>query len=111
MDEAVQVAKAAAAAAVAHPVAATVSQAMEADPAAANYGNLPGQDSNGRQTRDRSPDASAAALPMDESPTEPLRGTPVRGLNPPRADTPTLRGRTPPPASLPNWDPADGIRL
>lgn len=109
MDEAVQAAKAAAAAVVSHPVGTTVPEAMDTDLATASYADLPGRDGNEKQLRDRSPDA-AAALSMEETSISPLRGTPVRGLTPPRAITPPRRGSTPPPASVPNWGPADGIR-
>lgn len=111
MDEAVEAAKAAAAAAVTN---GTDSQAMDIDLAAVSCAGLPGRDSSDSQLRvsdshlrGSSPDA---AVPMNELPLEPLRGTPVSGVDPSRAGTPPPRSNTSPPSHLPSWGPADGIR-
>ena len=113
MDEAVEAAKAAAAAAATNT---TDAQAMDIDVATVSHSGLPGRDSSDSQLRgsdsqlrSSSPDA-ASAVPMSESPLVPLRGTPVRGLDPNRAATPRPRSNTPPLTHLPGWGPADGIR-
>ena len=111
MDEAVEAATAAAAAAVTN---ATESQAMDIEAATVSHAGLPGRDSgdsqlrgSDSQLRGSSPDA---VVPMSELPVEPLRGTPVRGVDPSRAVTPQPRSNTPPPSHPPSWGPADGIR-
>ena len=118
MDEAVEAAKAAAAAAVTN---ASEPQSKDTEAATVSHAGLPGHDSgdsqlcgsdsqlrgNGSQLRGSSPDA---ALPMNELPLEPLGGTPVRGMDPSRAVTPPLRSNTSPPGHPPSWGPADGIR-
>ena len=111
MDEAVEAATAAAAAAV---TSATESQAMDIEAATVSHAGLPGRDSgdsqlrgSDSQLRGSSPDA---VVPMSELPFEPLRGTPVRGVDPSRAVTPQPRSNTPPPSHPPSWGPADGIR-
>lgn len=125
MDEAVEAAKAAAAAAVTHP---TDSQAMDIEVATVSHAvprdsadsHLRGNDPQLRdghsvlwggdnQLRGNSPDA-ASAVPMSDLPLEPLRGTPVRGVDPTRAATPPPRSNTPPLSHVPSWGPADGIR-
>ena len=118
MDEAVEAAKAAAAAVVTN---ATESHNMDIEAAAVSPAGLPGHDnsdsqlwgsdgqlrSSANQVRGSSPDA---AVPMNELPLEPVRGTPVRVVDPSRAVTPPPRSTTPPPSHPPSLGPADGIR-
>ena len=120
MDEAVEAAKAAAfSAAVTYP---TESQAiMDVEVAAVSHAvprdsgdsHLRGNDhplwDGHSQLRGNSPDA-ASAVPRSDLPLEPLRGTPVRGVDPTRAVTPPPRSNTPPLSHVPSWGPADGIR-
>lgn len=89
---------------------ATESQAIDMDVASVGQGSLPTRDSTDSQPREKSPDAATALPSLMDLPLAPLRGTPVRGLDPTRAGTPPPRSATPPTSNLPNWGPADGIR-
>ena len=103
LDEAVEVAKAAAASGVSKPVTSLTAkpdlQRLDVDQAA-----LKTEYAADDVLLRRSPDA---AVPMDESSVEPLRGTPIRESAPQRAITPTQRG---PQGGLPQQGPANGIR-
>lgn len=74
---------------------ATEALATDPDVASVSHTGLPKGESTDSQLRESSPDAAPAPSTMMELSLAPLRGTPIRGLDPTRDGTPPPRGMDP----------------